>query len=72
MTQHVLTSLGEAADRKLEHLADTSREKLENLKKKSMGELSSDTREWLKQNPGKTLLGALATGIVVGLLFRRR
>ena len=72
MAQHILTSLGEAADRGIERIAESSHEKLEMIKKKSLGELSSDTKEWIKHNPGKSLVGALATGLLFGFLFRRR
>ena len=72
MAQHVLASLGEAADRKLDRLAETSHEKLEMIKKKSLGDLSRDTKEWLKRNQVKTLAGALATGFLVGWLIRRK
>lgn len=72
MAQHVLSSLGEAADRKLERIAEISHEKLERIKSRSLGDLSRDTKEWLKHNPGKTFVGALATGILVGWFLRRR
>jgi ElaB/YqjD/DUF883 family membrane-anchored ribosome-binding protein len=72
MAQHVFSSLGEAADRKLHALADTSREKLEEIKRKNLGDLYRDTKGWVRHNPGKTLVGVLTTGILVGVLLARR
>jgi ElaB/YqjD/DUF883 family membrane-anchored ribosome-binding protein len=72
MAQQVFSSLGEAADRKLNELADTSRQRLEDLKKKNLEDLYSETKGWVRQNPGKTLMGAAATGFLLGWLFRRR
>ena len=72
MTVHAFSSLGETADRKLNHLVDTSSERLEILKKKSLGDLYHDTKGWVQHNPGKTLVGVLTTGILVGSLLARR
>ena len=72
MAVHVFSSLGETADRKLDKLADTSRETLEKIKRKSIGDLYHDTKGWVQQNPGKTLVGAAVTGVLVGWLLRRR
>jgi DNA phosphorothioation-dependent restriction protein DptG len=72
MTQQVFSSLGEAAYRKLHELANTSRQKLEEIKKKNLEDLYRDTKRWVSHNPGKTLMGALATGFLIGWLFRRR
>jgi len=72
MAQQVFSSLGETADRKLNELADTSRQKLEEIKKKNLEDLYGDTKGWMVSNPGKTLLGAAATGFLVGWLLRRR
>lgn len=71
MVQHMFASLGETADRKLNELADTSRQKLDTLKKTSLEGLYSETKSWVRTNPGKTLMGAAATGFVIGLLSRR-
>ena len=71
MTQ-VFSSLGESADRKLHELADNSKQKLEEIKKKNLEELYDETKGWVRQNPGKTLMGAAATGFLLGWLFRRR
>ncbi len=72
MAQQVFSSLGETADRKLHELADTSRQKLEEIKKKDLEELYRDTKGWVSHNPGKTLMGAAATGFLLGWFFRRR
>jgi hypothetical protein len=72
MAQHVFSSLGEAADRKLYALADTSREKLEEIKKKNLGDLYRDTKAWVRHNPGKTFVGVITAGILIGLSLRRR
>ncbi len=71
MTLHALSSLGEATDRKLDRLAETSREKFD-MMRKNLRDLSRDTKEWLKRNPGKTLVGTLATGFLVGWLIRKK
>ena len=70
--QHMFSSLGETADRKLHELADTSREALEKIKRKNIGDLYRDTKGWVQRNPGKTLVGVAATGVLVGWLLRRR
>jgi ElaB/YqjD/DUF883 family membrane-anchored ribosome-binding protein len=72
MAQQVFSSLGETADRKLHELADSSRQKLEEIKKKNLEDLYSETKGWMSNNPGKTLMGAAATGFLLGVLFRRR
>ncbi len=72
MAVHTLSELGESADRKLDKLADTSREALEKIKKKSIEDLYRDTTGWVQNNPGKLLLGAVASGVLVGWLLGRR
>ena len=72
MVQNVMASLGENADRKFNELADASRQKFDELKKKNIEDLYRDTSGWVRTNPGKTLMGALATGFVLGWLLRRR
>ena len=72
MAQEIFSSLGETADRKLHELTDTSRQKLEAIKKKNLEELYRDSRAWMSHNPGKTLVGAAAAGFLIGWLFRRR
>ena len=72
MTQDGATSVGDAAARKVREFAEASREKLDEMKKKSLEELLHDGKEWMKANPGKTLVGALAAGYILGRLLRRR
>ena len=68
----VFSSLGESADKKLHELADSSKQTLEEIKKKNLEELYRDTKGWVSHNPGKTLMGAAATGFLLGWLFRRK
>jgi ElaB/YqjD/DUF883 family membrane-anchored ribosome-binding protein len=70
--REILTSVGGAAREKARELADLSRAKLEEIKKKSLEELFDDTKKYIRENPGKTLLGALAAGFLLGRLLRRR
>ena len=72
MTNHMFSSIGESADRKLHELTDTSRKTLNNIKRKSLEELYRDTKGWVRKNPGKTLVGTMATGVLIGWLLRRR
>jgi ElaB/YqjD/DUF883 family membrane-anchored ribosome-binding protein len=68
----VFASLGQTADQKLEQIAHTSREKLEMIKGKKIGDLYHDTKGWVKENPFKTVVGALATGVLVGWFLGRK
>jgi uncharacterized protein YaiE (UPF0345 family) len=72
MAQDGSASVGDAATRKIREFAEASREKLDDIKKKSLEELLHDSKEWMKANPGKTLVGALAAGYILGRLLRRR
>lgn len=72
MTQHRFASLGESADRKMKEIADTSREKLETIKRKSFQDVYRDTRKWVGNNPVKTLVGAVTTGVLIGWVLRRK
>lgn len=83
MAQDVFSSMGEtatrkasevadAAGRKVQEVADMSREKWDSVKKRSLEEVVTDTRDWIRANPGKTLIGALAAGYLLGRLLRRR
>jgi hypothetical protein len=72
MAVHMFSSLGETTDRKLHELADNSREKLEMIKKKNIGDLYRDTKGWVQHNPGKILLGGVTTGVLVGWILGRR
>ena len=70
MTQDGAASVGDAAARKVREFAEASREKLDEMKKKSLEELLHDGKEWMKANPGKTLVGALAAGYILVRLLR--
>jgi ElaB/YqjD/DUF883 family membrane-anchored ribosome-binding protein len=42
------------------------------LKSKSLEDLWNGTVDYVKDNPGKTILVSLAVGVVIGSLLRRR
>jgi len=65
-------SMGQTADRKLEELAQASREKLDKIKGKKLEELYGDTKGWVQNNPVKTVVGAVATGVLIGWFLGRR
>ena len=71
MAQQVFSSMGAAADRKLNQMADSSREKLNQFKSKSLEDIYGDTKGWLKNNSGKVLVGALTTAALVGYFLHR-
>ena len=62
----------DAARSKVQEVADRSREKWDEVKKRSIEDVFTDTREWIRENPGKTLVGALAAGWLIGRMLRRR
>jgi|RhiMethySRZTD1v2_1073278.scaffolds.fasta_scaffold3638321_2 ElaB/YqjD/DUF883 family membrane-anchored ribosome-binding protein len=64
--------VADAASRKVQEVADRSREKWDEVKKRSLEDVFADTREWVRMNPGKTLVGALAAGWLIGRILRRR
>jgi ElaB/YqjD/DUF883 family membrane-anchored ribosome-binding protein len=70
--REILSSAGSAVREKAKELADLSRTKLDEVKKKSLEDLYNDTKSYIRENPGKTLLGALAAGFILGRLLRRR
>lgn len=72
MVQNVMASLGENADRKINEVSEASRQRINELKKKNFEDLYRDTTGWCRSNPGKTLIGALATGFLLGMILRRR
>ena len=67
----VLSSMGAAADRKINDFADSSRERFNQFKRKSLEEILGDTSTWLKENRGKVLVGALATALLAGYFLKR-
>ncbi len=70
--REALSSLGTAAKEKARELAAVSKAKIDEVKKKSLEELYNDTKTYIRENPGKTLLGALAAGFILGRFLRRR
>jgi ElaB/YqjD/DUF883 family membrane-anchored ribosome-binding protein len=70
--REILSSVGSAAREKAKELSEISRAKLDEIKKKSLEDLYSDAKTYVRENPGKTLVGALAAGFILGRLFRRR
>lgn len=66
----------ESAREKLSEGAHVVREKVheraETLKKKSLSELGDDVTRYVKNNPGKVVLGAFAVGLIVGAVVRGR
>ena len=65
-------TLGEAAGARIREVVDASKVNFEELKKKSLEEIYRDSREWIRKNPGKSLLGGLAVGFLLGRILRRR
>jgi len=70
--REAFSSLGSAAEQKAKELLTVSREKLDQMRKKSLEDLYNDTRTYIRENPGKSLLGALAAGFILGKILRRR
>jgi len=67
-----VSSLGHVVKDKAENLLDASRQTIDSLKKKSLEDLYKDAKGFVRQNPGKSLLGGLAVGFLLGTIFRRR
>ena len=70
--REALSSLGNAAGDKARELLTASREKIDQIRKKSLEEIYDDTKNFIRENPGKSLLGALAAGFILGRILRRR
>lgn len=68
---HVFSSMGEAADRKINQIADTSRERFNRFKRRSVEDVVADTSAWLKSNKGRVVIGALATALLVSVFLRK-
>ena len=60
------------ARRKVEELMSGVKEQAQKLKTKSVEDLWKGTVDYVKDNPGKTILVSLAAGVVIGSLLRRR
>ena len=61
-----------SARRKVEELVAGVKEQAGRLKTKSLEDLWGGTVEYVKENPGKTILVSLAVGVIIGSLLRRR
>jgi ElaB/YqjD/DUF883 family membrane-anchored ribosome-binding protein len=70
MTQ-VFSNLGVTVDRRLHEFADSYHNACDRLKKQSLQGLYEEARDWMQQNTGKAIVGAAATGFVIGCLLRR-
>jgi ElaB/YqjD/DUF883 family membrane-anchored ribosome-binding protein len=70
--KEAFASAGSAAREKAREIVDASRTKLDEMKKKSLEELYGDAKAYIRENPGKTLVGALVAGFLLGRLLRRR
>lgn len=66
----------ESAREKLAEQAHALKEKVhegtENLKKKSLSDLGTDINRYVRNNPGKVVLGAFAVGLIAGAILRGR
>jgi len=67
----VFSSMGEAADRKMNDLADASRQKFDRFKSKSLEEVLSDCGAWMRSNTGRMVIGAIATALLASIFLRR-
>lgn len=70
MTAETMDSAG--VRRKVDEFVSGVKEQAQRLRTKSFDDLMTDTREFVKENPGKTILVSLAVGVVIGSLLRRR
>ncbi len=67
--------IGKAKDvvsEKVEKAKAGVKEGAEALKSKSLGDLCADTKGFVQENPGKSVLIALGVGVLAGMLLRRR
>jgi ElaB/YqjD/DUF883 family membrane-anchored ribosome-binding protein len=61
------------AARKVETAARRVKERVAStVGEKTVKELAQDTREWVRDNPGKTILISVGVGALVGYLIGRR
>ena len=60
------------ARRKVEEFVSGVKDQASKLKTKSFEDLWGGTVDYIRDNPGKTILVSLAVGVVVGGLLRRR
>jgi ElaB/YqjD/DUF883 family membrane-anchored ribosome-binding protein len=57
---------------KAEDIVSGAKDKADTLKKQSLEDLWTGTRDYVKDNPGKTVLISLGIGFVLGTFLRRR
>ena len=61
------------AARKVESAARRMKERVvSSVGEKTVKELAQDSREWVRENPGKTILISVGVGALVGYLIGRR
>ena len=71
MASQVFSNLGVTVDRRLHEFADSYHHAVDRIKKKSLQGMYEDTRDWIYHNPGKVVVGAMATGFLIGRFLRR-
>ena len=69
--REALSAAGHVAGEQMKTVATVSREKFNEIKKKSVEDLYQDAKTYVRENPGKSLLGGIAAGFLLGLFFRR-
>lgn len=73
MTAETLPSEGAvAARRKVEQFVTGVKDQATRLKSKSFEDIWTGSVNYVKDNPGKTIVVSLALGLVMGTLLRRR
>ena len=60
------------ARERAEELRAAMRDRAQAISQKSVSELRTDTRTYVRDNPGKSILAALALGVCIGSWLRRR
>lgn len=74
-TEEIVTNLKERAEGLKERAKESAqhfKEQAAGLKQKSIEDLWTGTRDYVKDNPGKSILVSLALGVLVGRLLRRK
>ena len=71
-TKEAIASATSGTRRKMDELVDWGKEKAAHLKDTKAANLLASTTDYVKANPGKTILVSLAVGFVIGSLVRRR
>ena len=71
-TNDALHSAASQARRKVNEIADWSKEQAAKLKGGKLENVWCSTVDYVKANPGKAILASLAIGVVLGAMMRRR